>query len=90
VSHYYAVLAFLRAGASRVEVSFDRHKRSAMGLLALTLPILLIGGWLFRARLRRKDPRVHRENAAVLAEMRSAGMLTARSIILRVTRQAPA
>jgi SAM-dependent methyltransferase len=86
VSYYYAVLAFLRAGAAAVSVSYDRHKRSAIGLLVLTWPLLFLGGLAFRSRLKRKDSRVHDENASVMAAMRSPGMLTARSVILRVTR----
>ena len=86
VSYYYITVAFLRAGATAVSVSYDRHKRSAMGLLVLTWPILFLGGLLFRSKLQRKDPRVHDETDGVMAAMRSPGMLTARSVIVRVTR----
>lgn len=86
VSYYYIVVAFLRAGAATVSVSYDRHKRSAMGLLVFLWPVLFLGGLLFRSKLRRRDPKVHNENAGVLTATGSLGMLTARSVIVRVTR----
>jgi hypothetical protein len=57
-----------------------------MGLLVLLWPILFLGGLLFRSKLQRKGSRVHDENAEVMAAMRSTGMLTARSVIVRITR----
>lgn len=87
VSYYYLAYALLHAGAADVEVAFDRFKRSAVGLLVLFAPIVLIGNALFRRRLQRKNPAVLRENRRFLREMQSWEMLTSRSILV-VARKA--
>ncbi len=86
VSYYYLAYALLHAGARSVRVEFDRFKRSALLPLLLFSPIMLLGNALFRAQLRRKSPKVYRENASLLQEVRSWGMLRSRSIIVVAER----
>ena len=88
VSFYYAAYMFRRAGFRHVRVHFDRHKRSAVALLALLgLPIALGHGGFVR-RLRRKAPAVYAENREILERMNAREMLTSRSIIVEGTRGA--
>ena len=86
VSYYYIAYALHRAGARSVRVDFDRLKRSALGLLLLAWPIVLLGNLGFRARLGRKQPLVLRENASLLRDMNSGRMLLSRSVILIAAR----
>jgi hypothetical protein len=86
VSYYYLAYALLHAGASSVRVEFDRFKRSALLPLLLFSPILLLGNALFRAQLRRKSPKMYRENASLLQAVQSWGMLRSRSIIVVAER----
>jgi SAM-dependent methyltransferase len=86
VSYYYLAYALHRAGARSVTVDFDRLKRSALGLLLLAWPIVLLGHLGFRAKLSRKQPRVLRENAHLLRAMNSGRMLLSRSVIIIATR----
>ncbi|MGQ0646450.1 MAG: methyltransferase domain-containing protein [Gemmatimonadaceae bacterium] len=89
VSYYYVALAMHRAGAATVTVAFDRFKRSALALLFLTWPVVLLGHIGFRLKLRRKQPDVLRDNLHLLGQMQSFRMLTSRSIVVLATR-APA
>lgn len=82
VSYYYLGYALLHAGASSVGVTYDRYKRSAFMALVACLPLLLTGNAGFRARLRRKDPHIARENRAFLDAMNDWRMLTARSVVV--------
>lgn len=86
VSFYYIAYALRRAGASRIGVTFDRTKRSAVGLLVLFSPLVLLGNLGFRLKLRRKQRQVVRENAEWLGMMRSVGMLTSRSVVVQATK----
>lgn len=86
VGYYYLAWALRRSGAGSVRVEFDRLKNSARGLLVLCWPVITVGHALFRTRLRRKKPEVWRENADVLNDMQSTGMLLSRSIVVVATR----
>ena len=89
VSYYYLALALHRAGAAGITVRYDRRKRSAVALLALLWPFVLLGSLGLRRKLRRRDPEVLRENAPLLREMQSVGMLTSRSVVVCARRGAP-
>lgn len=82
ISYYYLAYALLHAGARTVDVTFDRFKRSALLPMLLFSPFLLLGSALFRAKIRRKSPRVAQENARLVGAMHGWGMLTSRSIIV--------
>lgn len=86
ISYYYLAYAFLHAGATDVAVEYDRFKRSALLPMVLFSPILLIGHWAFRLKLRLKDQQRFSENNALLSEMHSWGMLTSRSVIVVARR----
>jgi ubiquinone/menaquinone biosynthesis C-methylase UbiE len=88
VSYYYLAFALHRAGVRNVAVAYDRTKRSAVALWVLTWPLLTIGDWLFRRKLRRKQPAVLAENDQMLRDLRSRGMLVSRSIIVVGARSA--
>jgi SAM-dependent methyltransferase len=86
VSYYYLSHALLRAGAVDVQAHFDRIKRSAVWLLFLSWPLLLLGNVWFRTRLRRKQPSTFAENRGFLREINSLEMLTSRSIVVTASR----
>lgn len=82
VTYYYLAHLFHQAGFARVRVHFDRRKKSAVVLAALTAPFVVLGNALFRWRLRRKAPERYRENAELLRATNSWDMLTRRSVIV--------
>jgi len=82
VTFYYLAYIFYRAGFRAVQVHFDRHKASAIAWSALLAPVFLLGRVALYARLRRKLPAVHAENAALLRLQNGWGMLTSRSIVI--------
>lgn len=82
VTAYYLAYLFARAGFTDLRIHFDRHKRSAAALAALTWPVRALPNVLFERRLRRKQPESWRENRALLAQLNSWGMLTSRSVIV--------
>ena len=86
VSYYYLAYQLHRAGFSAVEVRYDRAKNSARALLVLLGAFIVAGRAAFGARLRRKRPEVAMENASLLADLNSAGMLTSRSVIAVATK----
>jgi 2-polyprenyl-3-methyl-5-hydroxy-6-metoxy-1,4-benzoquinol methylase len=86
ISYYYLAYALTLAGAATVSVEFDRFKRSAALLYLLAWPIVWLGNAGFRMRLRRKHPALLAENRQLLRDMQSMGMLTSRSIVVRVTK----
>ncbi|HEU4630746.1 MAG TPA: methyltransferase domain-containing protein [Gemmatimonadaceae bacterium] len=86
VSYYYLAYQLYRAGFRAVEVHYDRSKSSARFLTALLWPFIAAGRAAFGARLRRKRPEEAAENAALLADLNSVGMLTSRSVIAVATR----
>jgi SAM-dependent methyltransferase len=82
ITAYYLVFLFHRAGFREVRVHFDRHKRSAAAWCVPLAPILLLGRRLLAARLRRKKPLIHAENAAHLRILNGWRMLTSRSVVI--------
>jgi SAM-dependent methyltransferase len=86
ISYYYLAYALTHAGARSVTVEFDRFKRSAAFLFLFAWPFLLLGNIGFRTKLGRKNPKLLAENEAFLREMQSFGMLTSRSVVVRVTK----
>jgi SAM-dependent methyltransferase len=82
VSFYYLAYMFSRAGFSTVRIHFDRFKTSAMAWLVLTYIPIALGGWLFRMRFARKNAIAATENAPLLRQINSWGMLTARTVII--------
>ncbi|MGQ0643661.1 MAG: methyltransferase domain-containing protein [Gemmatimonadaceae bacterium] len=86
ISYYYLFYALRRAGATHVEVTFDRYKRSAIALLPLYWPAIALSSRAFQRKLARKQPLVSSENDAVLRAITSVGMLTSRSIVVTARR----
>ena len=86
VSYYYLAYMLSRAGFSQVSARYDRFKNSGRVLLGLTGWYVWLGKLGFERRLRERQPRVARENTSLLAELNSARMLTARSIIAVATK----
>jgi SAM-dependent methyltransferase len=82
VSYYYLAFALIRAGATDLQVTFDRTKRSAVALWLLSWPLLAWLQWRFRRRLARRQPRIAAENAALLDACASHMMCWSRSIIV--------
>lgn len=83
VSYYYLAFALYRAGMRAVSVDYDRFKRSALAILAWSWPFVLLGHIGFLLKLRRRNPALVSENAALLRDTASLRMLTSRSIIVR-------
>ena len=86
VPYYYLAYQLRRAGFRSVAVHYDRFKSSARGLLALWGPFIAIANALFRRKLASKKPDVTAENADVLRDLNSVGMLTSRSVIAVATK----
>jgi hypothetical protein len=63
-------------------------KRSALFLSLFFLPLVKLSTWTYTARIRRKKPAVHRENAALMRAMGSLTMCGSRSVILVGRKQA--
>jgi len=82
ITAYYLAYLFARAGFTDLRIHFDRHKRSAAALAALTWPMRALPNALFDRRLQRKQPLSWRENRHLIESLNSWGMLTARSIIV--------
>ena len=81
VSYYYLAYQLRRAGFVSTSVEYDRFKTSARFLAVLCAPVIWIGNLLFRRRLNARKKEVARENASILKDMWSPGMLTSRSVI---------
>jgi SAM-dependent methyltransferase len=86
VTFYYLAYLFRRAGFRDVRLHVDRRKRSAAALAVLLAPLFWWGRWRLAARLRRKQPAVYAENAALLAAQNSWALLTSRSVVLEATK----
>ena len=86
VPYYYLAYQLRRAGFRSVSVHYDRFKRSARGLLALWGPFIGVANTLFRRKLAAKKPDVIAENADLLRDLNSVGMLTSRSVIAVATK----
>jgi SAM-dependent methyltransferase len=86
VTYYYLAYQLRRAGFSRTEVTYDRHKSSARFLLVFFLPFIAVGNLLLRSRLFQKKARVMEENGQILRDLWSIPMLTSRSIIVLATK----
>ncbi len=82
VSFYYLAFMCRVAGYRRVNVHFDKTKRSAVLWLPLFLPAILLGGMAYRSYARKKDRAVYEENRELLTHLNSFGMLTSRTLIL--------
>ncbi len=81
VSYYYLAYQLRRAGFVSTSVEYDRFKTSARFLAVLCAPVILIGNLLFRRRLNGRKKDVATENASILKDLWSLGMLTSRSVI---------
>ena len=81
VSYYYLAYQLRRAGFVATRVEYDRYKDSARFLLIVCGPMIWIGNALFKRRLSSRKKDVADENASILGEMWSLGMLTSRSVI---------
>jgi ubiquinone/menaquinone biosynthesis C-methylase UbiE len=81
VTYYYLAYQLHRAGFASVSVEYDRFKSSAKFMLGVWGAMVAFGNARFRAHLASKKPDVQRENSAILADLNSRKMLTARSII---------
>jgi ubiquinone/menaquinone biosynthesis C-methylase UbiE len=81
VSYYYLAYQLRRAGFVSTSVEYDRFKTSARFLVVLCSPVIWIGNRLFRRRLNARKKDVAMENASILKDMWSLGMLTSRSVI---------
>lgn len=81
LTYYYLAYMLRRAGFASVSVEYDRLKNSARGLLLLAGWYVGLGHWLFRRRLRRRNPAVELENRPILEALHSHHMLISRSVI---------
>jgi len=88
VSPYYLAYAARRAGLENPTFHSDRTKKSAVFLTLLLAPVLLLGGWLFRAHQKRRQPDVLRDNAAMVNAVQGWGILTCRTAVLRAVKPA--
>ena len=86
VPYYYLAYQLRRAGFRSVTAHYDRFKTSARALLAAWGPFIGVAHGLFRRRLAAKKPDVVVENADMLRELNSIGMLTSRSVIAVATK----
>lgn len=86
VTAYYLAYTLFRAGFRDVRIHYDRHKRSAVAWCVVLAPILVLGRVALRTRLRRKDATVLTENAALLRQLNSWGLLTSRSIVIEALK----
>ena len=86
VPYYYLAYQLRRAGFRSVAVHYDRFKSSARGLLAVWGPFIGVANALFRRRLASRKPDVNAENADILRDLNSVGMLTSRSVIAVATK----
>ena len=82
VTFYYLAHIFHRCGFRRVNLHFDRTKRSAAALTALLWLPIIAGNLLFRMRMRRKKGEIYRQNRDLLRRINSFDMLTSRTIIV--------
>jgi SAM-dependent methyltransferase len=81
IPYYYLAYMLSRAGFQHVAPHYDRRKNSARFLLTLAALYLYPARWLFRRRLRHRNPVVELENQQILDDLNSASMLTSRSVI---------
>ena len=86
VSFYYLAYQLRRAGFTDTKVRYDRFKKSARMLAVLLAPFIYLGNFLLRRRLAHRKPDVTRENAAILDDLWSFGMMTSRSIVVIATK----
>ncbi len=81
VPYYYLAYQLRRAGFVSTSVEYDRFKLSAQLLLIVCGPMIWIGNQLLRRRLNNRKRDVAAENASILNDVWSLGMLTSRSVI---------
>lgn len=82
VTCYYLSYIFHQVGFEKVNVSYDRMKRSAkFWALMFMVPIKIAFG-VFRYGLRRKNATLYEENRELIDHINSKEMLVSRTIIL--------
>jgi SAM-dependent methyltransferase len=82
VSFYYLAYMFYRCGFTKVDLHYDKKKRSAI-LWALALfPLIYVGHLGFRSHVKRKNPAVYEENREIIGRINNLGTLTSRSVIV--------
>jgi 2-polyprenyl-3-methyl-5-hydroxy-6-metoxy-1,4-benzoquinol methylase len=81
VNYYYLAYQLRRAGFRSTSVEYDRFKNSARFLLIPFGPLIWIANQLLKRKLTSRKPDVASENAPILDDMWSRGMLTSRSVI---------
>jgi SAM-dependent methyltransferase len=82
VSFYYLAYMFYLAGFGKIEVHFDRTKKSAIVYSILLAPFILLGFPIYERYVRRKNRALHEENRHLLARINTFGMLTSRTLIV--------
>ena len=82
VGFYYLAHLLRQAGCRRLVVHFDLRKKSGVIFAALFFPFIQRWHLGFCCCMRRKYPELSRENAPLLEEINSWGMLTSRTVIV--------
>ena len=86
VAYYYLAYQLRRAGFVATTVRYDRFKTSARLLSVFLAPFIYAGNFLLRRRLAGRKADVVRENAGILDDLWSFGMMTSRSVIVIATK----
>jgi len=82
ISFYYLAYIFSCCGFRKINLYFDRKKKSATALTMLFyLPILVCHSY-FRLHLKWRARGIYKENKLMLDRMNSLDMLTCRTIIV--------
>lgn len=82
LSAYYLVHAMRTAGFADTRLHTDRLKRSALILSLFLLPLIKLSGSLYGAKIKRKRPAIHAQNADLMREMGSLRLCCSRSVVL--------
>lgn len=82
IAFYYLGWIFYHSGFKKINLHFDRKKKSAIIWTALLYLIILLGDFIFKLNLKKKNKNIYRENKGLLDRINRLDMLISRTIII--------
>jgi ubiquinone/menaquinone biosynthesis C-methylase UbiE len=87
ISLYYLSHALLESGFSNIEMSIDKTQKTSILLLIPMLPFIIIGGFLFKKKEKKKYQTITHSNELYVNLINSVDALCGRTIILSATKK---
>jgi hypothetical protein len=82
ISFYFLAYIFSVCGYEKIKLHVDRRKKSGIFLTALFYLPLKLFYYLYCRKLKKKKPKIYKENKSFLNKINSFDLLTSRSVII--------